>query len=312
MKRIESNIFRIISALLCSGFIPFIIGCGNTGFVDGNQLSPTSASPIESEKAIETPLGSTDTFELTESPSVIPTIRGAFHVHSDKEADFGKGAVEALDSAFRSPADEIKPLENIPIYFEDDLVSNDFLYMFGLGLDSGKVLNNTMFNSGELCLSYFREAAFRKLKDGRLFMIFDLDSGNRVFIQLGRYNWVKGHALIVSFVNEYSSFSSLKPGASIDKVIEIDRNAIVYKHIADSYAPGRLEDFKNNEEVFTSLHYLSDGILKIEYAVNEDNELVVSSIEYSKNYQLPDCNGEMVDYRLCEVDTLRHTMPPIP
>jgi hypothetical protein len=51
-----------------------------------------------------------------------------------------------------------------------------------------------------------------------------------------------------------------------------------------------------------SIHYLTDGILKIRYDMTEDNELIVAETEFSEDYTFIDRRGDKVNYKIEEVD----------
>ncbi len=51
-----------------------------------------------------------------------------------------------------------------------------------------------------------------------------------------------------------------------------------------------------------SIHYLKDGILKIEYAMPEDGKLVISNMIYSQDYKLTGATGRTLDYRINDLD----------
>ena len=52
----------------------------------------------------------------------------------------------------------------------------------------------------------------------------------------------------------------------------------------------------------TTIHYLKDGILKIEYEMQEDRSLVVSNMVFSKDYQIESANGKVVNYKIEDID----------
>ncbi len=52
----------------------------------------------------------------------------------------------------------------------------------------------------------------------------------------------------------------------------------------------------------TSVHYLRDGILTIEYDMLENRSLVISDIQYSPDYSLTSVNGDTINYKLWDAD----------
>lgn len=53
----------------------------------------------------------------------------------------------------------------------------------------------------------------------------------------------------------------------------------------------------------TTVHYLTDGLLKIEYGqMTENREPVITNIEFSEDYKMTDALGREVNYKIFDND----------
>lgn len=53
---------------------------------------------------------------------------------------------------------------------------------------------------------------------------------------------------------------------------------------------------------YIAAHYLEDGILKISYTMEDEGELIVASIDYFSDYNMKDCLGRTINYRIQDSD----------
>jgi len=103
----------------------------------------------------------------------------------------------------------------------------------------------------------------------------------------------------------YDAFSDLNLGDPIEKVEAIDSVATLHKKlIIDVWNldPVGAENRAKYGYPCTSIHYLKDGILKIEYKMLENQDLVISDIEFSEDYTLINALDDKVDYKINEMD----------
>ena len=114
-----------------------------------------------------------------------------------------------------------------------------------------------------------------------------------------------GYGLVVGKVHTSSDFAGLKRGDSIDDVIKIDDVASLYKEYFLNYVHyntdrAKTEDADGNS--ICSLHYLDNGLAKIEYTMKEEGKLIIKDIEFYSNWIIEDSEGREVEYQIFDVD----------
>ncbi len=101
-------------------------------------------------------------------------------------------------------------------------------------------------------------------------------------------------------------FAGLKVGDSIEKVEAIDSRATVHKRVfLEKWDTATLEQFdywQKEGYPCSTVHYLADGILKIEYNMRQDRTLIISNIIYDKDYNLTNPRGVTYCYKLDDRD----------
>ena len=95
---------------------------------------------------------------------------------------------------------------------------------------------------------------------------------------------------------------SLKIGDTIDKVSEIDSVASFTKIRYSQCSPEEAAKTARRGYPLTSIHYLTDGLLKIEYEMLEDRTLAIANMIYSPDYTLNHTVGEVIDYSIEPID----------
>ena len=102
----------------------------------------------------------------------------------------------------------------------------------------------------------------------------------------------------------YSDFSCISVGDSILDVEKVDDICEYYiEKFKTPISYGIMESMAKEGRGCCSIHYLTDGLLKIQYgAVNDKGEAVVTSIDYYPDYVMETCDGEVLDYRLNPLD----------
>ena len=114
-----------------------------------------------------------------------------------------------------------------------------------------------------------------------------------------------GYGLVVGKVHSGSDFANLKRGDSIDDVIKVDDVASLYKEYFLDYLHYDTERAKAEEQdgnSICSLHYLDNGLMKIEYTMKEEGELIIKDIEYYSNWVMEDSQGREVEYQIFDID----------
>ncbi|MBO4872823.1 MAG: hypothetical protein J5496_05370 [Lachnospiraceae bacterium] len=198
---------------------------------------------------------------------------------------------------------------DIPVYSEADLffnVDNDGFY---LGRDVACYYNlDAGQNSTEGIQKRIPTSAIRVKDNGNMYSIHETDSGYRLYLfydQSLDYAFTIGFPVVVKELLSISDFSELKEGDSIETVETVDPVAGLYKKLLTEVWQIDAKGAKGQAEhgyPCTSIHYLSDGLLRIEYDMPEDGVLVISRIEFAPDYILTDPIGRRVDYKIEEID----------
>ena len=199
-------------------------------------------------------------------------------------------------------------LLHIPVYSEDALLF-DTNGMFFLGRDAAFYYGrNARQNSTEGIMQRYPTDAIRIKDNGDMYSIHETDSGYRLFLfydQSLDYATTIGFPVVVKDMLSYADFSGLKPGDSIEAVEAVDSVAGLHKKLYNEVWELNAKGAQGHADrgyPCTSIHYLSDGLLKIEYDMPEDGVLVISRIEFAPDYILTDPIGRKVDYKIEEID----------
>lgn len=78
---------------------------------------------------------------------------------------------------------------------------------------------------------------------------------------------------------------------------------------ATGYDPASVELYDADGYPITTVHYLTDGLLKIEYGqMTENREPVITNIEFSEDYKMTDALGREVNYKISITICLGNTV----
>ena len=191
--------------------------------------------------------------------------------------------------------------------------ANDYI----LGLDSSRweitnVLPTELF-IGWGVLKEAPDAIMREREDGSRYLIIDSDEGCRWFFMMGP-DWQQfGSPVLVGFPllckNKLScnDFKELSVGQTMADVEAIDDVCKYYRQCwfgeTYNFKSADFEACYSEGRAFASIHYLKDGLLKIEYgSINENGEPVICNIEYYLDYKMKSCTDKIVDYSINELD----------
>ena len=196
----------------------------------------------------------------------------------------------------------------IPVYPETDLLF-DTNGMYFLGRDAGYYAGtNAMVNEAGAILAAYPTDAIRTKENGGVYTVYDTDTGYRFYMFFDKnndYSIPVGFPIVIKNLLSLSDFSDLKVGDSIEAVEKIDPVATLYKRtITEVWQlnPIGASNYAEEGVPCTSIHYLTDGLLVIEYEMLENGDLVISGIKHSENYILTDILGNDIDYSIYDVD----------
>ncbi len=190
----------------------------------------------------------------------------------------------------------------IPVYKEDVLLNAKEL---SIGLDYS--IHESVPVWGYAALSRWPTEAIRSM-DGRIYTIHDTNTGYRLFLYMDvEYSDpdiipLSQYPILIREKMFLKQFAGLKEGDPIEKVADIDPQVAFYlRTFREKWDHRTLEDFRLNEEMgfpCTTMHYLADGLLKIEYKMQEDWTLTISEITFSEDYSVTNGWGDTVSYKL--------------
>lgn len=224
----------------------------------------------------------------------------------DPDYESEKPFLSKLDGKIADGEESIS--EKISVYLEKELLfrTNGQFY---LGRDAYVYTN---FNSCPNYLGGILEAyptdAIRRTNEDSAYLVYETDTGYRLYLysQGEEYMFTtSGFPVVVKEPHSYSEFRSLKVGDSMSAVEMIDSVTTLNRKVINevwNLDPLGAANMAKNGFPCTTVHYLRDGILRIEYEMLEDRSLVISNMEYSDNYKLENSKGRTVDYRIKECD----------
>lgn len=193
---------------------------------------------------------------------------------------------------------------DIPMYREEAILFHES-FLFYIGRDSGFYACFNAFGGypTDMLLTAFPTTAFRQDPDGYIYAMINTDQGGRVYYFLSEAEsiFLDGFPVLMKEKLSYSHFSDLSIGDSITKVGNIDPVIAVYKGIFDAGTDIALENYAKMGAPPTSIHLLTDGILKIEYKRTETDDYVITDIIYNEDFILQGLAGETC-YRIADVD----------
>lgn len=201
----------------------------------------------------------------------------------------------------------------IPVFKEEDVLFSNHICSLSLGLD---YTHNRFLASSkgwtEGIIAGYPTPKIVERDDGTLILTYDMDSGYRVFYLIppdDEYLYATGTPFVVKDAHSYKEFSKLKIGDDISEVEKIDSVASLFMKQVDWV--NKTTDFhlifnydgEHFNAPMSTVHYLTDGILKIEYKMlDDDATVVITNIIYSKDRILPDPEGNPIDYTVSEDD----------
>lgn len=209
-----------------------------------------------------------------------------------------------------APLDQIKPLENIPVYRDNELLFANTHYL-RLGVDASVYY---MFSSLPNNIAYLQESfpniAIRTRDENTKYLVYDTDTGYRLFLYNPshiNYKSIEGFPIVVKELLPYSDFAELHIGDAMEKVEAVDPVASIYKkHMIETFHMNdpKIAEKKDLDLPRSSIHYLKDGILKIDYKTTEERKLIIANMTFNSDYLLPLASGiePGLCYKICDID----------
>ena len=176
---------------------------------------------------------------------------------------------------------------------EKDLIENYLFHNYNPLMSHQLTLTGINFTHPIECL--------RLTSNQRIYNVYDTDNGSRLFTFFVGEDIKKTDGVLYSTAIIYESlmrndFDKIDISLYISDVEKIDKVASLYKSLAHKY----------ELETFESKHLLKDGLLVIQYSLNDEKKYVVSNIEFYDDFKLvvkDDILGEIIyDYQILPQD----------
>ena len=199
-------------------------------------------------------------------------------------------------------------LKKIPVYFEEELLFKTG-GLFYLNRDACIYEGQSAMDNytGSLLEAYPTSAIRGRDKD-TIYFVYATDTGYRLYLFASYENELQtpvGFPVLIEKLLSYTDFKNIAVGDKIEEVEAIDPVTSLHKkQIVEIWdlAPVAARKLAEKGYPCTTIHYLKDGILKIEYEMLEDQSLVVSNVVFSKDYQIESANGKVVNYKIEALD----------
>lgn len=299
MKR---SLSILLAALMLISLL-FIPAC-----TASKPVSPKPENADEATANAETPLPETDApaENPTAEPEPTPEPLGLI---TEITEDMLDPVVEQIEG-FKTAKADAAPLEDIPVYYEQALIYDVPVVVIDYCKAACEYYGSGTMASLQELLLCCPNTAFRKC-EGRGYLAYDTETGYRVFVftdEAHGYKVRTGLPVILRSGSalEYADFSGLSDGDPIDSVCAVDPIAEIYKVKFSEYLeyPDPLFFNRGAERgvFYSSIHYLTDGLLLIEYYMNDAREIVIQGMTYSADRILADRSGDNIDYTILDVD----------
>ena len=250
---------------------------------------PTSAPTTEST-AISTTTPTT-------APTTVPTTSTAPLKRKEDKDQIYVPYDEVLNRIGTPETSEVSL--DIPVYYELELLLYTYGTMFDLGLDACyHRMVNTFKNYGASIYATYPTNAIRVRADNTSYLIYDTDTEYRFYLFIDNDSLFRtvGFPILIKKNNmlSYRDFQDVQINDALSKVEAIDDIMIFSKHRMLSYARIGMP--------VSSIHYLKDGILKIDYTLSEDEEFFVSNITFNKDYLIKTWDDRMISHKIKGID----------
>lgn len=193
----------------------------------------------------------------------------------------------------------------IPCFREYELLIETW-GCFSLGVDADwDYTHSVQWDFMGRVVKMYPDPLVRETEDN-YYLVYQTDNDTRLFLFYSTVDskgmFLTGYPIIMKETLAYNDFSKIQVGDSIEKVGSIDSTIPLYNEIFEMKSEITYERNKEQGIYFTSMHLLSDGILRIDYD-RVDGDYVVIDITYNKDFVL---EGEYREscYKIYEMDYL--------
>lgn len=197
---------------------------------------------------------------------------------------------------------------DVPVYYESEMIPfNGCFSFFGdSGYYAGFSFGYEFFST---IVSHFPTTAIRKGVDGHsIYVMYDTQTGLRLYCffsyEKTEYRAKDGYGVIIRKGQNlaFADFDNVRHGTEISEVQRIDPLICFYRTVFDAINEKAMADDIKIGMPPTSIHYLKDGILKIEY-MRISGRYFVTRMVYNKDYTLDGLSGSTC-YKIADIDNV--------
>ena len=199
----------------------------------------------------------------------------------------------------------------IPIYTKEELINAGEHVLSGFYYDAyWHGMKNSLPNASIEVFRNLPTSGIRFRDEGSFYSMYDIDGEYRLFVffsEQNNYLSPVGYPVIVKQPLAYEAFSSINIGDKAEAVITVDPGSeLVIERILTINEYDEAEAvFQYNEKcgkTVSTLHYLTDGVLRIDYGLNEAGDVVIEAMTYGADWKLANAGGVIIDYRILPED----------
>ena len=192
---------------------------------------------------------------------------------------------------------------DIPVYDEKDILCSNPACLLGTEMSYYDMQNMQQHSTGYL-KNHFPSGAIRVMPTGQKYIVYDLDSGNRLFLFLRSDDAsVAGYPIVINKVLNKADFDSIKVGSSYDDVRQIDAALSSYDVYYEKIGRNTIENRIKNGKNPVTVHYLEEGLLLLTYGeMDSDGNLVITEIQFCDDYCVDKCWGDRICQKINGLD----------
>ncbi|MDR1927623.1 MAG: hypothetical protein LBQ33_03170 [Oscillospiraceae bacterium] len=152
----------------------------------------------------------------------------------------------------------------------------------------------------------FGSTPLRKMAN-YLYAVYETDAKTRVFLffpKSGAFTLLTGRVILMCDALSYEEFRGIAKGNTMDDVVAVDRAARLYARGYDKTEVSWILGGNAEGSNIVTVHLLTDGVLRIEYVLDETAALrkyVISKMQYAADFNLTD-GGVTNCYRILQKD----------
>lgn len=270
-----------------------IAGCANSSNTLGG--SPTDI------------LRETGAAQQTGSVQDTDTAQQTGSVQDTDTAQQTENAQEIESTQCEEMQDENLQKLEIPVYNEDELLFEKCAFYLNRDASFYHSASGNRPHVKSAILEQRPTTALRVLSEEYSYAVYDTDTGYRLYLFFDdrKYPEMIGFPVIIKDMLSYSDFADLKIGDSIDKVEQIDSIVALYKKMVlelwhiDALS---VKNMAKRGHPICTIHYLKNGILKINYTMPEEGRLVISEMIFNEDYCIVDSINRTVSHKIKNID----------